>query len=209
MIKSWFLTWYVHYILVLFILTIKRAFKVDTLFVVINHHFRPKTIKRAFKVLQKRNGIERSVMELIPYNTIHWAKFPFPPIWGLSNKMKYINNTMTTLPLLFLFHELLLLHPLILFNVYFFLPCPYAFLSFYSAFLLSSCLSQAFLLVFTRIKSMKFKLPNRNTTIVNYAGIMHRTIIFNSNWSVLYIFGYLWLLWACIEIEDLWIKVLC
>jgi len=46
------------------------------------------------------NGMEWSVMELIPSNTTHLTNFPFPPIWGVSNGMEHINKTITTLSLL-------------------------------------------------------------------------------------------------------------
>jgi hypothetical protein len=46
-----------------------------------------------------KKGMEWSVIELIPSNTIHLTQFSFHPICRVSNGMENINNTITTLSL--------------------------------------------------------------------------------------------------------------
>jgi len=47
-------------------------------------------------VMQKINGMEWSVMELIPSHTTHLINFSFPPNWEVSNGREHSNNKITT-----------------------------------------------------------------------------------------------------------------
>jgi hypothetical protein len=53
--------------------------------------------------LQNMNGVEWNPMEPISSHTINSFNFPLPPIWGVSNGMRFYNYNITTLPL-FLFY---------------------------------------------------------------------------------------------------------